>query len=306
MRVLHVHAATISNRRFTLLLFGLLWLSLFLSFARADPQAPPVMSPYTWEPEMDIQGWWMSEKYDGIRGYWTGKQLISRVGNVFVTPPWFTANFPATPLDGELWIGRQTFQELSSIVLRQTPDEAGWKRVRYMIFDAPEAKGGFENRLDFARQWFDNHPNSAVTIVDHEICKDPSHLRQKLANIEAQGGEGLILRRPQSPYTVGRFRDILKVKTFEDADAVVIGYRPGQGRHEGRMGTLLVELPNGVQFAIGTGFKDAERDHPPPLGSTIKFKHHGFTKAGKPRFASFLRVREEFKRQVQSEDSPRR
>ncbi len=302
MRVLPIYCATVFHRCFPPCLFGLLFLSLFLSFAHAGPQAPPVMSPYTWEPEMDIQGWWMSEKYDGIRGYWTGRQLVSRVGNMFVTPPWFTANFPLTPLDGELWIGRQTFSELSSIVLRQTPDEAAWKRVRYMIFDAPQARGGFEDRLDFARQWFNRHLNAAVTIVEHEICKDTAHLRQKLADIEAQGGEGLILRRPQSPYTAGRSRDILKVKAFEDADAVVIGYRPGKGRHEGRLGALLVELPNGVQFAIGTGFKDAERDNPPPLGSTVKFKHHGFTKAGKPRFASFLRVREEFKRQVQSRE----
>ncbi len=174
-----------------------------------------------------------------------------------------------------------------------------------MIFDAPKIKGGFEDRLDFARQWFDRHSNAAVTIVDHDRCQDTAHLRRRLAEIEAQGGEGLILRRPQSLYTAGRSRDILKVKAFADADAVVIGYRPGKGRHKGRMGALLVELPNGVQFAIGTGFKDAERGHPPPIGSIVKFKHHGFTKAGKPRFASFLRVREEFKRQVQS-DSPRK
>ncbi len=276
-------------------------LLLTLTPTPAETQAPPIMSPYTWEPHMDIRGWWMSEKYDGIRGYWTGRQLVSRVGNVSATPPWFTENFPAVPLDGELWIGRDTFSELSSIVLDQTPDEAAWKRVRYMIFDAPQASGGFEDRLDFARQWFDRHPNAAVTIVDHEICKDAEHLRQKLTEIEAQGGEGLILRRPQSPYTVGRSRDILKVKTYQDADAVVIGYRPGKGRHAGRLGALLVELPNGVRFAIGTGFKDAERDNPPPIGSTIKFKYHGLTKTGKPRFASFLRVRKEFKQQVQTD-----
>ncbi len=249
---------------------------------------------------MDIQEWWMSEKYDGIRGYWTGRELVSRVGNVFVVPAWFTKNFPAVPLDGELWIDRQTFEELSSIVLDQVPDEAGWKRLRYMVFDAPQARGGFEARLDFARQWFDLHPNPYVTIVEHEICRDAKHLQQKLSDIEAQGGEGLILRRPQSPYTVGRSRDILKVKTYRDADAVVIGYRPGKGRHTGRLGALLVELPNGIQFAIGSGLTDAERDNLPPIGSTIKFKHHGFTKAGKPRFASFLRARKEMKRRAQT------
>ncbi len=275
MQVLIIHCATFFNRYLTSLLIAFIYLSFALPPTQAETQAPPVMSPYTWEPHMDIRGWWMSEKYDGIRGYWTGKQLVSRVGNVFVMPPWFTENFPAVPLDGELWIGRQTFAELSGIVLDQTPDETAWKRVRYMIFDVPQARGSFEDRLDFARQWFNRHPNAYVTIVDHERCKDAEHLQQKLTEIEMQGGEGLILRRPQSPYTVGRSRDILKVKTYQDADAVVVGYRPGKGRHAGRLGALWVELPNGVRFAIGTGFKDAERDDPPPIGSTIKFKHHG-------------------------------
>lgn len=250
---------------------------------------------------MDIRGWWMSEKYDGIRGYWTGTQLVSRVGNVFATPPWFTKNFPATPLDGELWIGRQMFAELSSIVLDQTPDEAAWQRVRYMIFDAPQTRGGFEARLDFVRQWFDGHPNVYVTVVEHEMCKDAEHLQHRLSEVEAKGGEGLILRRPQSSYIAGRSRDILKVKSYQDADAVVIGHRPGKGRHAGRLGALWVELSNGVQFAIGTGFTDAERDNPPPIGSTVKFKHHGYTKAGKPRFASFLRVRQELKQHLRTD-----
>jgi DNA ligase-1 len=250
------------------------------------------MLAHTWEAQRDIRGWWMSEKLDGIRGYWTGSRLVSRSGKAFATPSWFTANFPPVPLDGELWSGRQQFSDISSIVRRKTPDKA-WETLRYMIFDAPQAKGGFENRLDFARQWFQQHPNPYVAIVDHEICKDEVHLRNKLAEIEARGGEGLILRRPQSPYTVGRSHDLLKVKTFQDAEAVVVEHLPGSGRNAGRLGALLVELPNGVRFAIGTGFSDAERDHPPPIGSTITFKHQGFMTSGIPRFASFLRIRDQ-------------
>jgi DNA ligase-1 len=178
-------------------------------------------------------------------------------------------------------------------VRRQTSGEA-WKTVRYMIFDAPAAEGGFESRLDFARQWFQRHPNPYVAIVDHEICNNEAHLRQKLAAVEALGGEGLMLRRPQSPYTVGRSYDLLKVKSFEDAEAVVVQHLPGSGRHAGRLGALLVELPNGIRFAIGTGFSDAERDHPPPIGSLITFKYQGYTKAGVPRFAAFIRIREPY------------
>ena len=283
---------------------GLLVFICFLTFLicstlAASPLSPApsraevrtaVMLARSWAPRLDIRGWWMSEKLDGVRGYWTGSRLMFRSGNAIAVPRWFTQNFPPTALDGELWIGRQKFSELTSIVRRKTPDMR-WKTVRYMIFDAPQADGGFENRLDFARRWFRQHPNPQVSIIEHEICKDEAHLQNKLAEIEALGGEGLILRKPQSPYTVGRSYDLLKVKTFQDAEAMVIQHLPGSGKHTGRLGALLVELPNGVQFAIGTGFSDAERDNPPPIGSTITFKHQGFTKTGIPRFASFLRIR---------------
>ncbi len=103
-----------------------------------------------------------------------------------------------------------------------------------------------------------------------------------------------MLRKPNSPYTVGRSYDLLKVKTFEDAEATVIKHLPGSGKHAGRLGALFVELPNGIQFALGTGFSDEVRNNPPPVGSIITFKYYGFHKSGIPRFASFLRVREKF------------
>ncbi len=103
-----------------------------------------------------------------------------------------------------------------------------------------------------------------------------------------------MLRKPGSPYTVGRSLDLLKVKTHEDAEATVIKHLPGSGKHTGRLGSMLVELPNGIQFAIGTGFSDQERDNPPPIGSIVTFKYYGFYKSGIPKFASFLRIRKKF------------
>ena len=258
-----------------------------------EPQPAPAMLAQVWQPGMDVQGWWMSEKLDGVRGYWTGEHLVSRAGNTFAAPEWFTENFPPVPLDGELWVGRQKFSDAVSIVRRTAPHD-GWKSVRYMIFDAPQAEGGFEQRLDFARAWFRDHPNPYAAVIEHEICDSEDHLRKRLAEVEALGGEGLILRRPASAYTVGRSATILKVKTFQEAEAVVLEHLPGSGRNAGRMGSLRVETADGVRFAIGTGFTDAERDDPPPVGSTVQFKHQGFTKAGIPRFASFLRIVERF------------
>lgn len=251
------------------------------------------MLAQVWQPGRDVQGWWMSEKLDGVRGYWTGERLVSRAGNAFAAPAWFTEHFPPVPLDGELWTGRGQFSEVVGIVRRKAPHD-GWKSVRYMIFDAPRAEGGFEQRLDFARAWLRNHPTPYAAVIEHEVCNGEEHLRNRLAEVEALGGEGLILRQPASAYVVGRSATILKVKTFQEADAVVLEHLPGSGRNAGRMGSLRVETSNGVRFAIGTGFTDAERDDPPPVGSTVQFKHQGFTKAGIPRFASFLRIVERF------------
>lgn len=259
----------------------------------AEPRPAPAMLAQVWQPGMDVQGWWMSEKLDGVRGYWTGERLVSRAGNALAAPDWFTEHFPPVPLDGELWTGRGQFSEVVGIVRRKAP-HAGWKSVRYMIFDAPRAEGGFEQRLKFAREWFRTHPNPYVTVIEHEACVGEEHLRNRLAEVEALGGEGLILRQPASAYMVGRSATILKVKTFQEADAVVLEHLPGSGRNAGRMGSLRVEMSNGVRFAIGTGFTDAERDDPPPVGSTVQFKHQGFTKSGIPRFASFLRIVERF------------
>ena len=253
----------------------------------------PVMLAHRWDKQVDIKGWWMSEKLDGVRGYWTGKEMISRSGNPFRAPKWFTSNFPATPLDGELWLGRQQFSELVSIVRRKTPD-ADWKKVRYLIFDAPLVQGGFEKRLEFARLWFQQHPNPYAEVLKQQICQNEAHLRKKLRKIESLGGEGIMLRKPDSSYEVGRSYNLLKVKTYEDAEATVIEHLPGSGKHAGRLGSLLVELPNGIQFAIGTGFSDRERDNPPPVGIIITFKYYGYHKSGIPRFASFLRIREKF------------
>src|SRR5262249_13635556 len=128
---------------------------------------------------------------------------------------------------------------------------------------------------------------------EQELCKDIDHLRKELARVEALGGEGLMLRQPGSKYAAGRSTTLLKVKTFHDAEARVLGHEPGAGRHKGRLGALLVEMADGTRFAVGTGFSDAERSNPPPLGSTITFRYQELSEAGVPRFPSFVAVRKD-------------
>jgi DNA ligase-1 len=258
--------------------------------AEAESLAPKLLLAESWDNERDLAGWYMSEKLDGVRAYWTGQHFLSRQGNKFLAPDWFTKGFPATPLDGELWIDRKTFQQTVSIVRRQDGGDH-WKRVRYVVFDAPNESGHFEHRLKAIHGLGLNRHNAYVQVLEQAICAGTDSLRTELARIEALGGEGLMLRQPDSLYEFGRSATLLKVKTFHDAEAVVVGHQPGKGRHKGRLGALLVSLANGTQFAVGTGFSDAQRERPPAIGSMITFRYQELTDGGVPRFPSFVRER---------------
>ncbi|MDR3459232.1 MAG: DNA ligase [Verrucomicrobiae bacterium] len=251
---------------------------------------PSLLLAESWDNAADLSDWWMSEKLDGVRAYWDGKQFLSRQGNIYHAPDWFIEGLPAVPLDGELWIDRKKFQRTVSIVRRQDKNDL-WNEVRYLIFDAPAANGGFEDRLAFLKEALTKGAAKFAQQHPHERCKSLEALRAELTRIEALGGEGLMLRQPGSKYVAGRSATLLKVKTFHDAEAVVVGHQAGAGRHKGRMGALLVRLPDGTDFAIGTGFSDRERENPPAIGATVTFRYQELSDAGVPRFPSWVGVR---------------
>lgn len=280
--------------RHRLFLLGIICLYMtvpFQSYSEDSPKAiPRIMSGYQWDGVLDVTGWWVSEKLDGVRGVWTGKQMLSRSGRIINVPDWFTKHFPPFALDGELWIGRKRFHEISGIVHRTNAGKA-WKRVRFCIFDVPHDTKAFEERIKIAADWFKDHPSFYAQIVKQTRCKSNTALLSLLSETEKKGGEGLMIRKPGSRYTRGRCRDILKVKSFYDTEALVIQHIGGKGKYTGKMGSLLVELPNGIRFKIGTGFSDMDRENPPPVGSTITFTYKELNPSGIPRFASFMRVR---------------
>jgi len=251
---------------------------------------PPLLLAESWDNAADLSDWWMSEKLDGVRAFWDGKQFLSRQGNIYYAPDWFIDGLPAVPLDGELWIDRKKFQRTVSIVRRQDKNDL-WNEVRFLVFDAPSATGGFEDRLAFLKDSLAKGAAKFARQHPHERCKSLEALRAELARIEALGGEGLMLRQPGSKYVAGRSSTLLKVKTFHDAEAVVVGHQAGAGRHKGRMGALLVRLPDGTDFAIGTGFSDRERENPPAIGAAVTFRYQELSDAGVPRFPSWVGVR---------------
>jgi DNA ligase-1 len=259
---------------------------------KEDGDAPPLLLAENWDSTLDPAGWWLSEKLDGVRAFWDGKQLWSRLGNLFHAPDWFLKGLPDVPLDGELWLGRKKFQRAVSIVRRQDKGEQ-WREIRYVLFDAPKLEKGFEDRLAFVRECIASNKPEFALAHEHMLCQGVEHLRQELSRLEGLGAEGLMMRRAGSRYESGRSSTLLKVKSFHDAEAKVLKHQAGAGRHKGRLGALLVEMPDGTTFSVGTGFSDAERENPPPVGGMIVYRYQELSDGGVPRFPSYVGVRAE-------------
>ena len=246
---------------------------------------PPLLLAKRWDGMLDPKGWWLSEKLDGVRAYWDGQNFISRLGNTYFAPDWFVENLPDHPLDGELWGGRKQFQNTVSIVRKRDRSD-NWAKIIYVVFDVPNVGGPFEDRLKTARVYLKGQPYAKFHT--QRRCKGVDHLKEELNRIEQLGGEGLMLRRPKSEYEIGRSSTLLKVKSFHDAEALIIDHLEGAGRHKGRLGALLVELPDGTRFAVGTGLSDAERNNPPPIGGVITYRFQELSEGGVPRFPIYV------------------
>jgi len=268
-------------------------IALLLTLSSALPVAatetPDVMLANIYRQHEDVTQFWVSEKLDGVRARWDGRQLISRGGKLFITPEWFVRNFPARPLDGELWMGRGRYEDVVSVVRQQKPHD-GWKNVKFMVFDLPAQGGTFTERVEVMRQLA---KTPYLEVIEQFRMDSNKTLMQKLDDIAGQGGEGLMLHRQNAIYHSGRSDDLLKLKLFEDAEAIVIGYKPGKGKNTRLMGAIKVRMDNGKAFYIGSGFTQQQRKNPPLIGSSVTYRYQGFTQSGIPRFAVFVRQRNE-------------
>lgn len=277
----------------TLILYisGLLLLisSLLLPFASAEQPEIQLAKRFEKQSSLPITQYFVSEKLDGVRAYWDGKKLVTRSGNIINAPQWFISDFPQEHVEGELWTDRGEFDAISSIVRQNQASDKAWISVKFMLFDLPQSAETFEARYKalkaIAKQ------SVYLYAIDQKTFSNITDLYQELDRVVGLGGEGLMLHDKKARYHAGRTSNIVKLKPKFDAEAKVVGYQPGKGKYTGMLGALIVELDDGTVFEIGTGFSDVERQHPPKIGDTITFQYLGLTKSGKPRFASFLRVR---------------
>lgn len=271
------------------------WACLLLApLGAAFPGAsepPPLLLANVLGPQVDPAAYLVSEKFDGVRALWDGKTLRFRSGQTIAAPQWFLSKLPAQVLDGELWLGRGRFEELSGLVRKLQPEDAEWRQIKYLIFELPDAPGPFTARAQRIQEIVIATKWPQLVAIPQFRVKDRQELKNKLDEVVRAGGEGLMLHLAEAPYLTGRSDVLLKLKPLSDTEAVVVGHIPGKGKYKGMLGALRVEMPDGRQFVIGTGFTDAVRKDPPAVGTVVTYTYRGLTKNGLPRFASYLRVR---------------
>ena len=255
--------------------------------------APAVLLANNYKSGAEVSQYLISEKYDGVRAIWDGKQLITRQGNTIHAPSWFTKDLPAMPLDGELWLARGEFDALSGAVRKDVPIDAEWRNITYHIFELPNAKGTFEARAKRMVEIVKLANLKQLKTVAQFRLKNEADLKKRLNQVVKNGGEGLMLYRANALYVTGRSDVLLKLKPLYDAEATVIAHTPGKGKYTGKLGALVVQTPEGIRFKLGTGLTDPQRENPPKIGSLVTYTYKDLTKNGKPKFARFLRVRDE-------------
>ena len=272
-----------------LLFLTLAWLLAQPAMAAESAAPPAMLLANVYGGHIDPTAYLVSEKYDGVRAQWDGTTLRFRSGRTVAAPAWFIARLPREPLDGELWLARGQFDTLSGIVRKEVPVDDEWRRVQYMVFELPGAAGSFAERAERLRELAQRVAWPQLQAVEQTRVTDRKALQRRLAQTVSQGGEGLMLHLASAPYSTGRSDVLIKLKPYLDTEATVIGHRTGKGKYLGQLGALQVQTPEGRRFFIGTGFSDAQRLAPPPLGSSITYRYRDLTRTGLPRFASFLR-----------------
>ena len=254
-------------------------------------QKPALQLATKYQKNAVIEHYWVSEKLDGVRGYWTGKELVTRNGNVLSPPSWFIKSWPKVVMDGEIWSKRGEFETISGCIRRKHSDKSCWKSLKLMVFDLPDQSGSFSQRIMIMKKLIQEESIPHLSMVTQRKITNNIDLYALLDNVVTNGGEGLMLHLSNANYQIGRSKNILKLKKHQDAEAVVIAHLPGKGKYQHSLGAIKVKTPQGIIFKIGSGFSDQQRKHPPPIGSIITYKYIGKTQRGVPRFASFLRIK---------------
>jgi len=273
-------------------------------------------------------GWLVSEKYDGYRARFVSQKdnlhFISRQQKLFVAPEWFKlAMPPGNDLDGELWVGRDNFQQMGC-VRKKIPINEEWMNVKYIVYDVPDVNKPFCERLkilkdlvkknktrwEILRKKLDSPMNTMdcpIVLARQVTVKSHDHLDGIYKKIINNGGEGIMIKDPGSLYEDKRSNYMLKYKPSFDEEAIIVDYKHGKGKYEGILGGFIckplinidtyhiVDKKEEHEFAISGMDDDVRNDYKlsHPIGTVISYEHSGKTDSGKPRFARYVRKRED-------------
>jgi DNA polymerase beta len=271
----------------------------------------------------DVIGWYESEKFDGYRAYFDpeGRQFYSRQGKKFNAPEWFIKAMPPKLLDGELWIGRECFQGMGA-VRKKIPLDEEWINITYQVYDIPNHPGTFKERLKELEKFVKlsgtrwkkiskdlpypiNGIPCPIVMAKQTVIKDLNHLDKLYKDITSKGGEGIMLKDPDSEYEGKRSKKLLKYKPAYDEEGIIIEHKMGEGKYKGVLGALIcrplknhdtyssIDQDDDHIFSI-SGMDDAVRKsykETHPIGTIISYEHSGKTDKGKPRFGRYTRIR---------------
>lgn len=250
--------------------------------------------------EKQVVGWHMSEKLDGVRAIFDGKDFYTRNGNRLHAPwrfvgPLTKINLNGRLLDGELYIGRGHFQECCGIVRRH---EDEWFDIQFHMFDIVGMRAPFQERDIYLADIHDSFKDKIPHLfhVEQVIIPDTVYMYGYQEALVRDGAEGLMLKNPLSFYQQKRSGDLLKLKKFIDIDVKCIGYEEGRGKYAGMIGSLICRLADGRLFNVGSGLVDSQRDLLNMElfeGATITVKFFEYTKDGVPRFPIFKGIRDD-------------
>jgi len=270
-------------------------------------------------------GWLLSEKYDGYRARWIPERqvFLSRNQKVFNAPDWFKCAMPDMNLDGELFAGRENFQDMG-VVRKKIPIDEEWINIKYVVYDLPEDNNIFEVRVknlksvvDESKKVWDTLKEDYPSPCDNIDCplvftgqvkiKSMKHLDDIYKSVLKNGGEGVMIKDPNSMYEDKRSNYMLKYKPCFDAESVIIDYKPGSGKYSGMLGGFVckplmsygnysvLDSDESHIFSI-SGMDDDVRvnyNDTHPIGTIITYEYSGKTESGKPRFPRYIRIRDD-------------
>jgi DNA ligase-1 len=280
-----------------------------------DVKDKGVLLAKNFDDDVNIEGWYASEKWDGYRSVWNGKNFVSRTGKSFDVPDWYCSIMPPSiALDGELWLGRGKFEDCGLLRKKRPTKESDvqkwneeWlkKEVVFNVFDIMNLNVGFEIRMEKLRKLVKdrnkcmkqlniNKPNPILAFTEQTKVNKVEALKMAKEVIK-DGGEGIMLRQPDSLYEANRSKTLYKIKEVDDMEVRIDGYKNGAGKYKGILGSFTCSLINKPDIKCNvSGMNDQIRKSyltTHPIGTIITITYNGLTGSGKPRHPRYLRIR---------------